>query len=265
MGLPADAGLYDSGEDAAAIVVERGAVHLSRSQRTTRHAHHAWKVHVGIDAPVWLESSELRVGPRDGARVLVVPPDFEHTTGAVGWSAALFVEPGTRGTPAMGDKRPFVLHGSAARRVVDACRESQASARPETRALVDEVVRHTVPLTRERLDARVARALERLARVPGTPLTDLARGVGLSVDRLTHLVSLQTGIPPRRHAVWQRLLALLSRGPLPGNLASVAVDAGFTDHAHMTRTFRRFLGRAPSEFKAPPHVIAPWSAALRST
>lgn len=180
----------------------------------------------------------------------------------MGWSAAIFVEPGTRSTPARGDKRPFVLQGAAARRVVDACRESQASVRPETRALVDEVVRHTVPLTRERLDARVARALERLARAPGTPLTDLARGVGLSVDRLTHLVSLETGIPPRRHAVWQRLLALLSGQPQLGSLAEVAVSAGFTDHAHMTRTFRRFLGRAPSEFKSPPLVIAPWATAL---
>lgn len=262
MGPRSEVGLYDSGEDAAAIVVERGAVHVSRSQRTTQHAHHAWKVHVGIDAPVWLDSSELRVTPADGARVLVVPPDFEHTTGAVGWSAALFIEPGTRGTPPRGDGRPFVIGGATARRAVECCRASQAHARAATRDLVSEITGMSVPQVNHRRDARVARALKRLACSPGVPLPALARGLGISVDRLTHLVSQETGIPPRRYALWQRLLALLSRAPLAGNLAAVAREAGFADHAHMTRTFRRFLGRAPSDFKQPPEVIAPWASPL---
>ena len=41
-------------------------------------------------------------------------------------------------------------------------------------------------------------------------------------------------------------------------LAAAALAAGFADHAHLTRTYRAYLGRTPSEFKAPPDVVAPW-------
>lgn len=260
MSPPAELGLNDSGEDDQAFVLERGAVHLSQSQRTSRHAHHAWKVHVGIDAPVWLDSNVLRVPPSHGARVLCVPPDFEHSTGAVGHSAALFIEPGARGTPPRGDGRPFVLEGAIAARAIDACRASWGCPRASLRVAVDEIARLSVPAACVRLDVRVARALEQLARAPETPLAALASCVGLSLDRLTHLVSTQTGIPPRRHAVWQRLLALLSKAPTTDSLAAVAHAAGFSDHAHMTRTYRRFLGRAPSEFRRPPVVLAAWAS-----
>lgn len=260
MDLVPRVGLNDSGEDAGAVVIEGGATHTSRSQRTSRHAHHAWKVHVGIDAPVWLDAARASVRPADGARVLVVPPDFEHATGAVGWSVALFVEPGTRGTPHRGDGRPFVLEGEMARRAVAACRESLVSSRHEVRPMVDEVARMTIPSSTHPLDARVRRALDEIARSPGTALSVLANSLGLSVDRLSHLVKQQTGIPPRRHALWQRLMRLLSHAPPAGNLAATALDAGFADHAHMTRTFRRFLGRAPSDFESPPRVLGAWSA-----
>lgn len=220
---------------------------------------------MGIDAPVWLASSRVSVPARDGARVLVVPPDFEHATGAVGWSVAIFVEPGARNTPFRGDERPFVVEGEIARRAVAACRESLVDSRPEVRSLVEEVVRLSVRPSTQRLDPRVARALDQLARSPETKLPDLAGSLGLSLDRMTHLFSVQTGIPPRTHALWNRLLRVLSAAPPAGNLAAAAAAAGFSDHAHMTRTFRRFLGRAPSEFQRPPRVVAPWAEELPRT
>jgi transcriptional regulator GlxA family with amidase domain len=36
---------------------------------------------------------------------------------------------------------------------------------------------------------------------------------------------------------------------LDGSLARVAADAGFADHAHLTREARALLGRTPSELR----------------
>jgi AraC-like DNA-binding protein len=251
--------LNESGEDGEACVVRGGAVHTSRSQRTTQHAHHAWKVHVGVDAPVWVK-------PRDcsatiEARVIVVPPNVQHATGAIGWSAALFFEPGSRRTPWRETGPAFPLDGVRARRLVGLVNEAMTSSRVDVACFVDQVARATfTPTAQARsLDTRVSAALLGIRRDVDVDLRLLASSLRLSLDRLTHLVSEQTGMPPRRHALWQRVLRVLGAGAHPASLAAAAVEAGFSDHAHMTRSFRRFLGRAPSEFLVPPRVIEPWT------
>jgi transcriptional regulator GlxA family with amidase domain len=89
-------------------------------------------------------------------------------------------------------------------------------------------------------------------------LPELARSAGLSLDRLSRLVTRGTGMRLRRLALWSRLLHLLSTNGAHGSVASAAYAAGFADHAHLTRTYRRLLGRAPSEFRAPPDVLQHW-------
>ncbi len=83
------------------------------------------------------------------------------------------------------------------------------------------------------------------------------RAAGLSVERLSRLVSQGTGMRLRSVALWSRLLHLLSNdSAVQGNIASAAYAAGFADHAHLTRTYRRMLGRAPSEFRGPAGGVA---------
>ncbi|MGE0328644.1 MAG: helix-turn-helix domain-containing protein [Polyangiaceae bacterium] len=102
----------------------------------------------------------------------------------------------------------------------------------------------------------MAFCLHQLHAHPGQGLRSLAASTGLTLDHLSRLVSRETGLVLRRHVLWSKLRrALTLRG---GNLASVAQGAGFADHAHLTRTFRAFLGRAPSDFASPPEIIAPW-------
>lgn len=252
--------LNESGEHGEACVVSAGAVHTSRSQRTTQHAHYAWKVHVGLDAPVWVKPSERAAASE--ARVIVVPPNVQHATGAVGWSAALFFEPGSRATPWRETGPAYVIDGVRARRLVGLVDEAMTSSRVDIGSFVDQVARATfAPSARPRsLDARVGAALAAIRRDMDVDLRLLASTLRLSVDRLTHLVSEQTGMPLRRHALWQRVLRVLGAGARPALLAAAAVEAGFSDHAHMTRSFRRFLGRAPSEFRVPPRVIEPWTS-----
>ena len=241
-------------EEGVTRILRDGALHYSAQQDTATHAHFAWKVHVGVDAPVW-----LREGADEATmRVLVVPPGCRHATGATGWSAALFFSPGRRSLPWRGD-RPFVLEGAAARRVVDVCRGYGASDRGGFDAFVDEVARLVfVDLPQARIDSRVEATLDTLANDPDVGAAQLAGELGVSVDRLSRLVVHGTGMGLRRHALWRRLLGALSDTTRHETLAAVAYAHGFSDHAHMTRTYRSFLGRVPSEFSGPPDVVAPW-------
>ena len=251
--------LNESGEDGETCVVRGGAVHVSRSQRTTLHAHHAWKVHVGLDAPVWVKPSGS--DETIEARVIVVPPNVQHATGAIGWSAALFFEPGSRATPWRETSASYVIDGDRACRLLGLVGEAMTSSRVDIGCFVDQVARATfVPTTHGRsLDVRVSATLAAIRRDVDVDLRRLASALGVSLDRLTHLVSEQTGMPLRRHSLWQRVLRVLDAEAPPASLAAAAAEAGFSDHAHMTRSFRRFLGRAPSEFRAPPRVIEPWT------
>ncbi len=254
------ASLNDSGAggDERAIVVSGGATHQGLKAQTSSHAHYAWKLHVGVDAPVWLTSPTKCVPAGHEAHVLLIPPNFEHQTGGVGWSVALFVEPGSRGTPFRNVGGPSVIEGNAARAIRARCAALLAQPASDAASMFEETVSGLVNPGRHEVDVRVRRALRSIASDPSIALAELAASLGVSLDRLTHMVSQSTGAPLRRHVLWQRLLRVLSGGTPRGALARVAQDAGFADHAHMTRTFRRLLGRAPSEFRAPPVVLAPW-------
>jgi transcriptional regulator GlxA family with amidase domain len=54
-------------------------------------------------------------------------------------------------------------------------------------------------------------------------------------------------------------MRLLSSNQRFTSVAAAAAAAGFSDHAHMTRSYRAMLGRLPSEFTEPPDVVAPWA------
>lgn len=258
MGGAAHGGLNVSGDEGVTRIVEKGALHYSQGQSTSLHAHYAWKIHVGIDASVWLgDGADPR--RRVPTRVLVVPPGTVHRTGAIGWSAAIFVAPGSRKTPWRATCGPFAAEGRAAERIVAACRGFDPLLRCSAPDFIDEVVSLALAdVPKVHVDARVEESLVRLRHDPGHDLSDLAQRVGLSLDRLSRLVSQGTGMRLRQHAVWNRLLSLLSSNRRFTSVAAAAMEAGFSDHAHMTRTYRAYLGRAPSEFRTPPDAIAPW-------
>jgi len=78
------------------------------------------------------------------------------------------------------------------------------------------------------------------------------------LDRLSRLITLNTGLRLRQHVLWNRLLCVLSSNAAYSNISVAAFGGGFADHAHLTRTFRAFLGRVPSEFRAPPDALERW-------
>ena len=96
------------------------------------------------------------------------------------------------------------------------------------------------------------RVLECIEARLDTPLAlaELAREAGMSVRHFSRAFSTTFGVPPHQYVLRQRVeraRALVSQG-VP--LAEVAQQAGFSDQSQFSRTFRRFTGCSPTQFRS---------------
>ncbi|MDQ3477323.1 MAG: AraC family transcriptional regulator [Actinomycetota bacterium] len=82
-------------------------------------------------------------------------------------------------------------------------------------------------------------------------VVDLAQMLGCSPHHLSRLFREETGHALAQFRTALRIELALER-VMQGehNLARVAADLGFADHAHLTRTMRRTLGQTPSAMRA---------------
>ncbi|MDC0661566.1 helix-turn-helix domain-containing protein [Marinobacter sp. SS21] len=99
------------------------------------------------------------------------------------------------------------------------------------------------------VDPRVARvvALIRELVAENTSVETLAQAVNLSVPRLMQLFRQYVGVPIRRYRQWHRLFVTTIAVAQGKSLTEAAMDAGFTDSAHFSHTFRTTLGLKPTD------------------
>lgn len=102
---------------------------------------------------------------------------------------------------------------------------------------------------------RAAAVREVLAeRLAGKLTLDvIAREVGVSPFHLARLFREETGLPIHRYLNRLRLRVALARVSADGgDLLGIALDSGFSSHAHFTDAFRREFGLPPSRFRLAP-------------
>jgi len=223
--------------------------------RSREHRHHAMhfiaclqghlRVRVGRGA--W---SEL-------APALLTAPDVEHAVDASNAEVLLvFIEPESRVGAALRQllHEPVRLFSPAECAQLDLAIEQAALLGPEGERWTGQLLAAVggQALALPPLHPRVRKLLSLLRERPEfreSSLETLAAEVGLSPSRLMHAFTESIGVPLRPYLAWlrvQRAAALLVSG---APLARCALEAGFADAAHMTRTFRRMLGVAPSELR----------------
>jgi AraC-like DNA-binding protein len=102
-------------------------------------------------------------------------------------------------------------------------------------------------LPQRRLDPRVVRAIARIGRFSGGPVTaaDCAAEASLSPSRFLHLFKEETGISFRSFRAWKRARHLLHFANQDINLAHLAQDIGYPDSTHFSHSIRRFYGLKP--------------------
>jgi AraC-like DNA-binding protein len=95
-------------------------------------------------------------------------------------------------------------------------------------------------------------------------LTDVGRAVGASPAYLTDVFRRSEGMPLHQYLTRLRLARALVELPHADDLASLALDLGFSSHSHFSAAFRRTFGLTPSQFREttrrgmpPPGVDGP--------
>lgn len=99
-----------------------------------------------------------------------------------------------------------------------------------------------------RPDARARRAIEYIEAHYGRDISllEIGAAAGLSVTQLTQVFRQTTGETPYSYVISRRLrqaVHLLRYSDL--SIAHIALDVGFADQAHLTRTFQRRYGKTP--------------------
>lgn len=230
-------------------------LYIGRTADTAPHAHHALQVCIGIDGDV-----EVEVERSDGtwqeilrSRSILVEPDRRHRLrGTTQPVVLVYLDPeaiharailGRVGEHVELDVASVLAPGSA-------LIGGEALSPGEASALCDRVVTALSGLTPQppAIDGRIERAIATMRRSLETVprLGELAAASRLSAGRFGHLFREVTGIPMRRYQLWLRLVAALAKLSSGCSLTEAAHVAGFADSAHMTRTFRRMFGIAPS-------------------
>lgn len=85
-------------------------------------------------------------------------------------------------------------------------------------------------------------------------LAEIAREVGVAPTTLSRAFTRAVGVPWRRWVLTERLRVAAESLASGANLTVAAHSAGFADSAHLTRTFRRMFGIAPSDLTS----VARW-------
>nr|WP_040740914.1 helix-turn-helix transcriptional regulator [Nocardia tenerifensis] len=207
---------------------------------TELHAHHAVQITAACTPVVVVDGGGVR---RQGPHI-IVPTDAPHRVcGGAAHGLAIYLDPETV-AGAAADRRAH-LHGWEQTLSVDPARGGLAEHVADVLAdlLRDDAAE---PPERHGVVTAALQLLPDMVRDGSVRGSDVARQLGVSATRLTHLFTEQVGIPLRRYILWLRLY-LAMNGVLAGeDVATASASAGFADSSHLTRTCRRTFGLPPS-------------------
>ncbi|MGZ3273812.1 MAG: helix-turn-helix domain-containing protein [Caulobacteraceae bacterium] len=219
----------------------------ARPPSTEIHAHRAFQVTLALDGVFELTAA----GCSAGGPAAVVAPDESHAFKAEGSVALLFVEPESaqgRALRALTGGKPLSkvacdhLEGPRAR-ILAALRTNAPTSelRDAGRDMIARLVGEAdAAATDPRVERIVAWASAELEGPIG--IADAAELVSLSPCRMSHLFVEQTGLPFRTYVLWLRLMKAVEAFAAGESLTTAAHEAGFSDSAHLSRTFKRMFG-----------------------
>jgi AraC-like DNA-binding protein len=232
--------------------------------RSSDHAHHA--MHFVIAAAATLAVRAGRSGHASGHAVpgVLTAPDVRHAIDAGDRDVLLvFIDPESDAGTALAAALDGPVRAiDAAARTALYTRDAMALMQGDGDAWIRTAVARlgiAAPAPRPPLHPRVRRVLRHLRTLPAggdTSLASLAEVAQLSPGRLMHTFTESIGIPLRPYLAWLRLQRAAGEITRGTPLSLAAATSGFSDAAHMTRTFRRMFGMAPSMLHPPRAATA---------
>jgi AraC-like DNA-binding protein len=230
------------------------------------HAHHSLHFVLALQGEVRVRTAS---GSWTSAAGVLTGPDVPHAIDGLGVEEMLvFLDPESEAgaTFASALERPVRLLSGAERDALvrDVVpRTILRTGAEEWVRTAAQALRVRAPAARRAIHPRVRKVLAAL-RAAGvddvTSLETLAALVRLSPGRLMHVFTRSIGIPLRPYLAWLRLQRAATAIVNGHSMGDAAHAAGFADSAHMSRTFKRMLGVAPSSLRSrrcSPQVVGP--------
>lgn len=223
----------------------RGAVHVARHDRHRRwHAHHAFQLTFPLHETVRLEVAGLTEGRR------LVPPGRRHRVVGAGPSVSFYwdaeSELGRRMRTLEADSESLGRRvASVEDELFDSARTLESLYERTTAVLFQDVDPY-------RFDERVERMLVALRRAAerAPSLEELARLACLSPSRARRLFREQVGTTVSRYRRTMKSIDAMTRIYAGQSATRAAVDAGFSDGAHLSRTHREYWSLRVTDFAA---------------
>jgi AraC family transcriptional regulator len=237
------------------ILTNEGALYIGTALNTVIHAAHAFKIYIAIEGKFDLVLDDARRW--ESLTSVMIAPDRPHKV--VGGSAILAVfylipesVDGQRMAKYYCNQDVIFPAQHAVNSLVPRLNDvwERGCSKEEASEMTSVFCRSIFPATCPdvKFDRRIAFALEYLGaeRHHRVTIPELSSAVSLSPSRLEHLFREQIGISITRYLLWIRLKKALEMMSLGISLTEVAHAVGFADSAHLSRTFRRLIGIAPS-------------------
>lgn len=219
------------------------------------HDHHALQISLAFSGSIRFRTNEQDW--RSFAAALV-PPHVSHAfEAATQFTAQVFVEPETlEGRTLLGrfggesitelPADEVAVHAQGLR-ALNLSSASAADLQRVARQFVDGLTGAHRPAV---VDARIERMIRSLWQSDRqVSLGEAAAKVALSPGRFRHLFVEQTGQSFRSYQLWMRLQRAIDAISNGATATDAAHTAGFSDAAHLTRTFRKMMGIAPTWVK----------------
>jgi AraC-like DNA-binding protein len=216
---------------------------------TAAHRHHCVQLVMAMHGSLLIRGRSNDQWMR--CRAALVRPDAAHEVDARDTTVLIgFVDSESELGAALSDR----LEGDISRiSEAQVARWRAALGRTLTEARVERWVRTQLLHRRRpvRIHPGVSLVLKHLREKLGISddlsLRTLAGISGLSQSRLMHVFTESMGTPLRPYVLWLRLQRACCDLMAGASVTAAAHSAGFSDAAHLTRTFRRMLGMTPTD------------------
>jgi len=221
---------------------------------THRHTHAAVQIAIALDATLCITDGADR---QVSNAIAVIPAGAQHTVnGGTSTGLMIYLEPTSfagRGLTALFDDSTrndaAAWCAAAPMESLDALDLSAAADAIIANLLGDvcapephESVQHAIRLLPDMLTGPVR-------------LSDVARAVHLSADRLGRMFARDTGMSFPACVRWARLIRTIEAARAGATLTDAAHAAGFTDSSHANRAFHEMFGITPVQLHRSVQLI----------
>jgi len=217
--------------------------------RTAGHSHHCFQLVMAMS-----ESLVVRGRPKDPwmkCGAVLVRPDAAHEVDARLSTVLLaFVDSESELGAALGERIEgdiSCISEDEVARWRGTLGKTLTDARVERWVTTDLLHRRRPVKIHPRVNRVLKYLREKLGVSDDFSLKTLAGISGLSQSHFMHIFTEYVGVPLRHYILWLRLQRAACDLRNGASVTSAAHGAGFSDGAHLTRTFRRMLGMTPTD------------------